>query len=70
MNSVENSLKNVKHTHYGYYHDIGIILEKFTLQELIDYCVKEFGEMCLRDYLEEQIIQNEIIKSQQRNGGN
>lgn len=72
MNSVENALKKVKNTHYGYYHDIGIILEKFTFQELIDYYVKEFGEMHLRDYLEKQIIQCEIIKSQQkiRNGGN
>lgn len=72
MNNVENALKKVKNTHYGYYHDIGIILEKFTFQEFIDYYVKEFGEMHLRDYLEEQIIQCEIIKSQQkiRNGGN
>lgn len=72
MENVAKVLKHVKPTHYGFYHDIGIVLEKFTVKELIDYCIEEFGEMNLRNYLEEQIIQNEIMKAKNniRDGGN
>lgn len=72
MQKITKALSHIKPTHYGYYHDIGLVLEKFTVKELFDYCIASFGENNLRSYLEEQIIQDEIIKSKNRKsfGGN
>lgn len=67
MCNVGKKIKQRKSTHYGLYHDIGIILEKISTQDLIQYFIEEFGENVLRNFIEEQIIANEINK--ERYGG-
>lgn len=59
-NEVEKAIKNRKTTYHGIYHDIGIVLEKFSSEDLLKFCIEKYGETSLRNYLEQQIIQGEI----------
>lgn len=59
---VEIALKNRQHTHHGAYQDIGAVLDNYSTQELIDYFKIE-NESILRNYIEEQIISDEINKA-------
>lgn len=58
---VEIALKNRQNTYHGAYCDIGVVLDNYSTQELIDYFMIE-NESILRNYIEEQIISDEINK--------
>lgn len=59
--NIQQEINNMQITHYGYFHDIGIVLEKFSTEELIKYYLQN-NESSLRNYIEEQIINEEIMK--------
>lgn len=59
---IEKALNTRIKTHYGIYSDVGIVLDKFTTEELAEYYLEKFGDGGLRYFLEEQIIANEINK--------
>lgn len=61
MNKIDKAIKERINTFHGIYYDIGIQLDNFTTDELIDY-YKERYENSLRNYIVEQIIANEINK--------
>ena len=64
QNEVEKAIRNRKETYNGIYSDIGMALDKFSTEELVDYFINILGcESSLRYYLEQQIIANEINKS-------
>ncbi len=63
VNKIDSAIKNRETTHYGIYSDIGTALEPFSTKELVDYYIEVLKcEDVLRDYLEQQIIANEINK--------
>ena len=60
-NEIEKAIKNRKTTHNSIYSDIGLVLDKFSTEELANYYINVLGcENSLRYYLEQQIIANEI----------
>ena len=62
---IHNELENLKYSARGIYSDIGVVLEKYTLQQLFDYYIDEVmngHSITIRDYLETEIIKNEINK--------
>lgn len=61
-NEVEKAIQNRKQTYNGIYSDIGIVLDKFSTEELMKFYVEKYGESSVRYYLEQQIIAGEIIK--------
>lgn len=61
MKDIQKAIKERKITHYGIYHDIGIVLDKFSTEELAEFYMKE-NESNLRYFLEQQITAKEINK--------
>lgn len=62
-NEVEKAIKNRKTTYNGIYSDIGVVLDRFSTEELTYYYMNVLGcESSLRYYLEQQIIASEINK--------
>lgn len=64
-NSIQQKLSNIKRTYYGFYYDIGIVLDQFSTEELFKYYLQN-NESSLRYYLEEQIINEEIMKAKNK----
>ena len=62
INEVEKAIQNRKSTHNSIYSDIGIVLDKFSTEELAKYYLEKLGDGGLRYFLEQQIIANEINK--------
>ncbi len=61
-NEVEKAIQNRKQTYNGIYSDIGLVLDKFSTEELMKFYVGKYGESTIRYYLEQQIIAGEINK--------
>lgn len=61
-NEVEKAIQNRKQTYNGIYSDIGIVLDKFSTDELIKFYIEKYGESSIRYFLEQQIIGGEINK--------
>lgn len=62
---IRNELDNLQYSARGIYADVGVVLEKYTLQQLFDYYIDEVmngHSITIRDYLEMEIIKNEINK--------
>ena len=62
---IRNELDNLQYSARGIYADVGVVLEKYTLQQLFDYYIDEVmngHSIPIRDYLETQIINDEINK--------
>ena len=62
QNEVEKAIRNRKETYNGIYSDIGVVLDKFSTEELAKYYLEKFGDGGLRYFLEQQIIASEIRK--------
>ena len=62
INEVEKAIRNRKETYNGIYSDIGIVLDKFSTEELVKFYLEKFGDGGLRYWLEQQIIASEISK--------
>lgn len=62
QNEVEKAIRNRKETYNGIYSDIGVVLDKFSTEELAKYYLEKFGDGGLRYFLEQQIIASEISK--------
>lgn len=60
QNEVEKAIRNRKETYNGIYSDIGVVLDKFSTEELAKYYLEKFGDGGLRYFLEQQIIAAEI----------
>ena len=61
-NEVEKAIKDRKTTHNSIYSDIGLVLDKFSTEELAKFYLEKFGDSGLRYWLEQQIIASEISK--------
>lgn len=61
-NKVEKAIQNRKKTYNGIYSDIGLVLDKFSTEELMAFYIEKYGESTIRYYLEQQIIAGEINK--------
>lgn len=61
-NEVEKAIRNRKETYNGIYSDIGMVLDKFSTEELAKFYLEKFGDGGLRYWLEQQIIASEINK--------
>ena len=61
-NGVEKAIINRKETHNGIYSDVGVVLDKFSTEELAKFYLEKFGDGGLRYWLEQQIIASEISK--------
>ena len=62
-NEVEKAIKNRKKTYHGIFSDVGIVLDKFSTEELAKYYLDKFSDGGLRYFLEQQIIAAEINES-------
>lgn len=62
QNEVEKAIRNRKETYNGIYSDIGVVLDKFSTEELAKYYLEKFGDGGLRYFLEQQITASEINK--------
>lgn len=60
VGAVDNAIQNRKETHNGLYSDIGLVLDKFSTEELTAYFIRKYGESSIRYFLEQQIISGEI----------
>lgn len=61
-NEVEKAIQSRKQTYNGIYSDIGLVLDKFSVEELIKFYIEKYGESSIRYFLEQQIIGGEINK--------
>lgn len=61
-NEIEKAIKNRKTTHNSIYSDIGLVLDKFSTEELAKFYLEKFGDGGLRYWLEQQIVASEISK--------
>ena len=61
-NEVEKAIRNRKETYNGIYSDMGVALDKFSTEELVEFYLEKFGDGGLRYWLEQQIIASEISK--------
>lgn len=59
---IAKAIKGRKETYNGVYSDIGVVLDKFSTEELAEYYINELGGGGLRYWLEQQITANEISK--------
>lgn len=67
---IQKELTSRMRTHHGIYHDVGIILENNSLDDLYRYyldVVMHGHETTLRAYIEEEITKDEINKEIVRN---
>ena len=62
VKSIHHAIKNRETTHYGIYHDVGVVLENFPTLELLQYYISIIGEISIRSYIEEAIIADVISK--------
>lgn len=62
QNEIERAIKNRKTTYNSIYSDIGLVLDKFSTEELAKFYLEKFGDGGLRHFLEQQIIASEINK--------
>ena len=62
QNEIERAIKNRKTTYNSIYSDIGLVLDKFSTEELAKFYLEKFGDGGLRYWLEQQIVANEINK--------
>lgn len=60
---IDKAIKERNTTHNSIYSDIGLVLDKFSTEELAKYYLEKFGDGGLRYFLEQQIIANEISKA-------
>lgn len=60
--SVREAIENREHTYHSAYADIGMVLDNYTTDELIEYLKNNEpgGESSLRNYVENQIIGAQI----------
>ena len=61
-NEVEKAIQNREETYRGIYSDVGVVLDKFSTEELAKYYLEKFGDGGLRYFLEQQIIASEISR--------
>ena len=61
-NEVEKAIQNREETYHGIYSDVGVVLDKFSTEELAKYYLEKFGDGGLRYFLEQQIIASEISR--------
>lgn len=59
---IDKAIKERNTTYNSIYSDIGLVLDKFSTEELAKYYLEKFGDGGLRYFLEQQIIANEINK--------
>ena len=62
QNEVEKAIRNRKKTYHSIYSDVGVVLDKFSTEELFKYYLEKFGDGGLRYFLEQQIIASEISR--------
>ena len=65
QNEVEKAIRNRKETYNGIYSDIGVVLDKFSTEELAKYYLEKFGDGGIRYFLEQQIIASEISREKE-----
>ena len=61
-NEVEKAIQNREETYRSIYSDVGVVLDKFSTEELAKYYLEKFGDGGLRYFLEQQIIASEISR--------
>ena len=59
---IDKAIKERNTTYNSIYSDIGLVLDKFSTEELAKYYLEKFGDGGLRYFLEQQITANEINK--------
>ena len=59
---IDKAIKERNTTYNSIYSDVGIVLDKFSTEELAKYYLEKFGDGGLRYFLEQQIITSEINK--------
>ena len=64
-NEVEKAIRNRKKTYRSIYSDVGVVLDKFSTEELAKYYLEKFGDGGLRYFLEQQIIASEISREKE-----
>lgn len=67
---IRKELAKRERTHHGIYHDVGVVLESYSLDEIYRYyldIVMNGHSTTLRAYLEEEITKHEINKEIKRN---
>ena len=62
QNEVEKAIRNRNKTYRSIYSDVGVVLDKFSTEELAKYYLEKFGDGGLRYFLEQQIIASEISR--------
>lgn len=62
VGEIENAIQNRKQTYNSIYHDIGVVLDDFTTEELTVFYIKKYGDSSIRYFLEQQIISGEVNK--------
>ena len=65
QNEVEKAIRNRKKTYRSIYSDVGVVLDKFSTEELAKYYLEKFGDGGLRYFLEQQIIALEISREKE-----
>lgn len=63
---IQSAIDNRTITHYGIYADISTALDRFSVDQLFKYyleIVMKDHDVCIRDYLENQIIYSIISSS-------
>ena len=65
QNEVEKAIRNRKKTYRSIYSDVGVVLDKFSTEELAKYYLEKFGDGGLRYFLEQQIIAAEISREKE-----
>lgn len=70
--SVREAIENRKHTYHSAYADIGMVLDNYTTDELIEYLKNNEpgGESSLRNYVESQIIGAQINRERYQSENN
>lgn len=61
-NEIEKAIQSRIQTYNGIYSDIGLVLDKFSTEELMKFYIEKYGESSIRYFLEQQIIAGEISK--------
>lgn len=59
---VEKAILSRRQTCNGIYSDIGLVLDKFTTEDLLKFYIEKYGDSSVRYFLEQQIIAGEINK--------
>lgn len=63
---IDNALHEKEITNFGLYHDVAVVLDNFSINQLVNYYKNEFGEATLRGFIQEQITHNEITKEKNK----